>query len=120
MGLLNVDGYYNSLLSFIDKAVDEDFVTPAARNIIVSAPTAQELMSKLEVRHLVLYPFNRSKTTKIIIPLFFLLFDLALKVKVCIFSLHYYKLIITLTVYSLHLLFIRHIVAREERKCCMG
>lgn len=48
VGLLNVDGYYNSLLSFIDKAVDEDFVTPAARNIIVSAPTAQELMSKLE------------------------------------------------------------------------
>lgn len=49
MGLLNVDGYYNSLLSFIDKAVDEGFVTPAARNIIVSAQTAQELMCKLEV-----------------------------------------------------------------------
>lgn len=49
VGLLNVDGYYNSLLSFIDKAVDEGFVTPAARNIIVSAPTAHELMSKLEV-----------------------------------------------------------------------
>ncbi|CAO2817752.1 unnamed protein product [Amaranthus hypochondriacus] len=48
VGLLNVDGYYNSLLSFIDKAVDEGFVTPAARNIIVSAPTAHELMSKLE------------------------------------------------------------------------
>ncbi|KAH9613833.1 hypothetical protein KSS87_005641 [Heliosperma pusillum] len=48
VGLLNVDGYYNSLLSFIDKTVDEGFVTPAARNIIVSAPTAHELMSKLE------------------------------------------------------------------------
>lgn len=48
VGLLNVDGYYNSLLTFIDKAVDEGFVTPAARNIIVSAPTAHELMSKLE------------------------------------------------------------------------
>ncbi|CAA3033641.1 cytokinin riboside 5 -monophosphate phosphoribohydrolase LOG1-like [Olea europaea subsp. europaea] len=51
VGLLNVDGYYNSLLSFIDKAVDEGFVTPSARHIIVSAPTAHELMSKLEVHY---------------------------------------------------------------------
>ncbi|KAL6295591.1 hypothetical protein ACE6H2_003733 [Prunus campanulata] len=48
VGLLNVDGYYNSLLSFIDKAVDEGFIDPAARHIIVSAQTAQELMCKLE------------------------------------------------------------------------
>ncbi|XP_022772664.1 cytokinin riboside 5'-monophosphate phosphoribohydrolase LOG3-like isoform X1 [Durio zibethinus] len=48
VGLLNVDGYYNSLLSFIDKAVDEGFIAPAARDIIVSAQTAQELMCKLE------------------------------------------------------------------------
>ncbi|RVX03322.1 Cytokinin riboside 5'-monophosphate phosphoribohydrolase LOG3 [Vitis vinifera] len=48
VGLLNVDGYYNSLLSFIDKAVDEGFITAAARQIIVSAPTAQELLCKLE------------------------------------------------------------------------
>lgn len=48
VGLLNVDGYYNSLLSFIDKAVDEGFVTPEARRIIVSAQTAHELLSKLE------------------------------------------------------------------------
>lgn len=48
VGLLNVDGYYNSLLSFIDKAVDEGFVTPTARGIIVSAQTAHELLSKLE------------------------------------------------------------------------
>ncbi|KAF9620802.1 hypothetical protein IFM89_014739 [Coptis chinensis] len=48
VGLLNVDGYYNSLLSFIDQAVDEGFIPPAARHIIVSAPTAHELMCKLE------------------------------------------------------------------------
>ncbi|CAK9317307.1 unnamed protein product [Citrullus colocynthis] len=48
VGLLNVDGYYNALLSFLDKAVAEGFITPAARNIIVSAQTAQELMCKLE------------------------------------------------------------------------
>ncbi|KAE8692487.1 Cytokinin riboside 5'-monophosphate phosphoribohydrolase LOG3 [Hibiscus syriacus] len=45
VGLLNVDGYYNSLLSFIDKAVEEGFVSPNARQIIVSAPTAKENMS---------------------------------------------------------------------------
>ncbi|PIN03671.1 hypothetical protein CDL12_23801 [Handroanthus impetiginosus] len=48
VGLLNVDGYYNSLLSFIDKAVDDGFIMPAQRHIIVSAPTAQELVQKLE------------------------------------------------------------------------
>ena len=49
MGLLNVDSYYNSLLSFTDKAVDEGFITTAARHIIVSAPTADDLVRKLEV-----------------------------------------------------------------------
>ncbi|KAF3790555.1 putative cytokinin riboside 5'-monophosphate phosphoribohydrolase [Nymphaea thermarum] len=48
VGLLNVDGYYNSLLSFIDKAVDEGFISQSARHIIVSAPTAKELVRKLE------------------------------------------------------------------------
>ncbi|XP_043713772.1 cytokinin riboside 5'-monophosphate phosphoribohydrolase LOG1-like [Telopea speciosissima] len=48
VGLLNVDAYYNSLLFFIDKAVDEGFVTPAARHIVLSGPTAHELVSKLE------------------------------------------------------------------------
>ncbi|CAL9124116.1 Cytokinin riboside 5'-monophosphate phosphoribohydrolase [Musa troglodytarum] len=48
VGLLNVDGYYNSLLSFIDKAVEEGFISPNARHIILSAPTAKELMKKLE------------------------------------------------------------------------
>nr|XP_018628181.1 cytokinin riboside 5'-monophosphate phosphoribohydrolase LOG1-like isoform X2 [Nicotiana tomentosiformis] len=48
VGLLNVEGYYNSLLCFIDKAVEEGFITPSAHHIIVSAPTARELMSKLE------------------------------------------------------------------------
>jgi predicted Rossmann-fold nucleotide-binding protein len=49
VGLLNVDGYYNSLLSFIDKAVEEGFINPSARHIIVSAPTPRELVKKMEV-----------------------------------------------------------------------
>ncbi|EEC77653.1 hypothetical protein OsI_16664 [Oryza sativa Indica Group] len=48
VGLLNVDGYYNSLLSFIDKAVEEEFISPSARHIIVLAPTPKELLEKLE------------------------------------------------------------------------
>ncbi|KAJ6756120.1 CYTOKININ RIBOSIDE 5'-MONOPHOSPHATE PHOSPHORIBOHYDROLASE LOG7 [Salix purpurea] len=48
VGLLNVDGFYNSLLSFIDKAVDEGFISPTARRIIVSAPTATQLVRQLE------------------------------------------------------------------------
>ncbi|XP_022744701.1 cytokinin riboside 5'-monophosphate phosphoribohydrolase LOG7-like isoform X1 [Durio zibethinus] len=48
VGLLNVDGYYNSFLSFIDKAVDEGFISPTARRIIVSAPTAKQLVRLLE------------------------------------------------------------------------
>ncbi|TYH76941.1 hypothetical protein ES332_D04G120500v1 [Gossypium tomentosum] len=48
VGLLNVDGYYNSLLSFIDKAVGEGFISPISRRIIVSAPTAKQLVRQLE------------------------------------------------------------------------
>ncbi|CAN1215925.1 Cytokinin riboside 5'-monophosphate phosphoribohydrolase LOG5 [Linum perenne] len=49
VGLLNVDGYYNNLLTFIDKAVDDGFIKPSQRSIIVSAPNAKELVQKLEV-----------------------------------------------------------------------
>ncbi|KAK8683605.1 hypothetical protein V6N13_039659 [Hibiscus sabdariffa] len=48
VGLLNVDGYYNSLLSFIDNAVEEGFISPNARHILVSAPTAQALVKSME------------------------------------------------------------------------
>ncbi|CAH8382007.1 unnamed protein product [Eruca vesicaria subsp. sativa] len=48
VGLLNVDGFYDSLLTFIDKAVDEGFVSSTARRIIVSAPTAPQLLQLLE------------------------------------------------------------------------
>ncbi|GMI91381.1 LONELY GUY 5 [Hibiscus trionum] len=48
VGLINVDGYYNYLLTFLDKAVDDGFIKQSQRNIIVSAPTARELVQKLE------------------------------------------------------------------------
>ncbi|XP_052208926.1 cytokinin riboside 5'-monophosphate phosphoribohydrolase LOG8 isoform X2 [Diospyros lotus] len=48
VGLLNVDGYYNSLLSLFDNGVEEGFIKPSARHIVLSAPTAQELLTKME------------------------------------------------------------------------
>ncbi|GLT56794.1 hypothetical protein SLA2020_298110 [Shorea laevis] len=48
VGLLNVNGFYNPLLSFIDKAVEEGFISPNERHIIVSATTAKELVKKME------------------------------------------------------------------------
>ncbi|KAM0944588.1 putative LOG family protein [Dioscorea sansibarensis] len=48
VGLLNIDGYYNSLLLFIDQAVEEGFIKPTARHIIISASNAKELLEKLE------------------------------------------------------------------------
>ena len=44
-----MDGYYNYLLTFIDKAVDDGFIMPSQRSIIVSAPSPKELVQKLEV-----------------------------------------------------------------------
>lgn len=44
-----MDGFYDPLLSFIDMAVNEGFIKEDARRIIISAPTAKELVLKLEV-----------------------------------------------------------------------
>ncbi|CAL1370488.1 unnamed protein product [Linum trigynum] len=49
VGLLNVEGYYDSLLSLFDKGVQEGFIKPGARSIVVSAPTARELLEKMEL-----------------------------------------------------------------------
>ncbi|KAH7659868.1 Cytokinin riboside 5'-monophosphate phosphoribohydrolase LOG protein [Dioscorea alata] len=48
IGLLNIDGYYNSLLSFIEQAVEEGFIKQSAHHIIVSASNANELIEKLK------------------------------------------------------------------------
>jgi cytokinin riboside 5'-monophosphate phosphoribohydrolase len=54
VGLLNVDGYYNSLLSLFDKGVEEGFIDAAARGIFVLADTAGDLLTRLmEARQLV-------------------------------------------------------------------
>ncbi|KAF5743178.1 putative Lysine decarboxylase family protein [Tripterygium wilfordii] len=49
VGLLNVDGYYDCLLALFDNGVKEGFIKPGDRHIIVSAPTAKELLEKMEL-----------------------------------------------------------------------
>ncbi|XVE80980.1 hypothetical protein DITRI_Ditri15bG0025400 [Diplodiscus trichospermus] len=48
IGLLNVDGFFNKLLSFLDQAGEENFIPYSARQIFISASTAEEMVDKLE------------------------------------------------------------------------
>ncbi|PWA43972.1 lysine decarboxylase family protein [Artemisia annua] len=48
VGLLNVDGYYDSLLALFDNGVKEGFIKPSARDIVLSASNAIELLTKME------------------------------------------------------------------------
>ncbi|KAK4476374.1 hypothetical protein RD792_015524, partial [Penstemon davidsonii] len=48
VGLLNVDGYYNSLLALFDKGVEEGFIEDSARHIVISANSAEQLINKME------------------------------------------------------------------------
>ncbi|XP_021738971.1 cytokinin riboside 5'-monophosphate phosphoribohydrolase LOG8-like isoform X2 [Chenopodium quinoa] len=48
VGLLNVDGYYDCLLQLFDNGVKEGFIKQDARDIVVSAPNAEELLTKME------------------------------------------------------------------------
>jgi len=48
MGLLNVNGFYDKLLSFLDHAVEQEFLTSSARQIIISAATAEQLIDQLQ------------------------------------------------------------------------
>ncbi|CAL9766590.1 unnamed protein product [Musa acuminata subsp. burmannicoides] len=49
VGLLNVDGYYNSLFALFDSGVEEGFIKPACRHIVLSASNANELLEKMEL-----------------------------------------------------------------------
>ncbi|XVE86310.1 hypothetical protein DITRI_Ditri18aG0025400 [Diplodiscus trichospermus] len=48
IGLLNVDGFFNKLLSFLDQAGEENFIPHSARQIFIFASTAEEMVDKLE------------------------------------------------------------------------
>ncbi|XVE57695.1 hypothetical protein DITRI_Ditri04bG0110100 [Diplodiscus trichospermus] len=48
IGLLNIDGFFNKLLSFLDQAGEENFIPHSARQIFIFASTAEEMIDKLE------------------------------------------------------------------------
>jgi hypothetical protein len=48
IGLLNVNGFYDKLLSFLDHTVEQEFLTSSARQIIISAATAEQLIDQLQ------------------------------------------------------------------------
>lgn len=48
VGLLNVGGFYDSLLKFFDYLTAEGFVRPEARGLVISSPDPAELIELLE------------------------------------------------------------------------
>jgi len=57
IGLLNVNGFYDKLLSFLDQAVEQKFLTSSARQIIISATTAEQLIDQLQSFIPIIDPF---------------------------------------------------------------
>ena len=47
IGILNVNGFYDGLLSFVDHAAKKGFISTSARRIIISAPTPDQLIDQL-------------------------------------------------------------------------
>ena len=45
--LLNVEGYWDGLLAFVDHAVSENFVRPENRGLILVASTPQDVLQKI-------------------------------------------------------------------------
>jgi uncharacterized protein (TIGR00730 family) len=45
--LLNIEGYWDGLLNFIDHAVSEDFVRAENRGLILVGPTPEEVLDKI-------------------------------------------------------------------------
>ena len=44
IGLLNANGFYDNLLSFLDQAVEQEFLTSSTRQIIIFTATAELLI----------------------------------------------------------------------------
>ena len=49
--LLNVAGYYDSLITFLDHTVSEAFVRPAHRDMLIVSPSAQDILTRFSGYH---------------------------------------------------------------------
>ncbi len=47
-GLLNVNGYFDPLITFVDHTVDQQFVSPASRSLVIMENTPEKLLRKFE------------------------------------------------------------------------
>ena len=47
VALLDVDGYYEGLVAFFDHAVDEGFLRPTTRSMLLVEPDPQTLLDRL-------------------------------------------------------------------------
>ncbi|MBS7551980.1 LOG family protein, partial [Weissella confusa] len=47
-GLLNVNGFYDKLLSFLDHATEQEFLTSSVRQIIIYTATTEQLIDQLQ------------------------------------------------------------------------
>lgn len=47
LGLLNVNGFYDGLLSFLNHLVKQEFISRSTRKILISAPTANQLIDQM-------------------------------------------------------------------------
>ncbi|XVE64064.1 hypothetical protein DITRI_Ditri07aG0071300 [Diplodiscus trichospermus] len=56
IGVVSVNGFFDNLLSFLDHTVEQNFITQLARQILISASTAEELIDKLQTFHFELDP----------------------------------------------------------------
>ena len=50
-GLLNVDGYYDAMLTLLERAVADGFIREANRGLVLDAPDIPRLLAKLEAFH---------------------------------------------------------------------
>jgi hypothetical protein len=51
IGLLNVSGYFDGLLSFCDRAVEDGFIHPAHRTMVLTATSPDELLDLMAAYH---------------------------------------------------------------------
>ncbi|XVE96111.1 hypothetical protein REPUB_Repub02eG0193100 [Reevesia pubescens] len=47
IGILNVNGFYESLFSFLNHAMEQKFISQATRQILVTATTPEQLLDQL-------------------------------------------------------------------------
>jgi len=51
IGLLNINGFYDHLIAHLDKTVEEGFLNPENRDLLILADNAPELLEKMQAYH---------------------------------------------------------------------